>query len=246
MKSAVPNHYATLGLDRRCTGDQIRTAYRLLAKQHHPDLHPCSPEAVARTQALNAAYETLDDPDRRKAHDLDLDAATNAKSRTSAGRIERNVSRDVMLRLEDFLNGTTLEVRVNDPANPNGAECYELVIPPGMTPGARFRLPRDEPFSGGFVMVRARARPSLRFKVRGADVRCDLRIKPERATQGGSEMIQGITGQMIRVHIPARAKRGEIIRIPGEGLPRPRGGRGDLLVRVTYRTEIRITRKSGP
>ena len=44
------------------------------------------------------------------------------------------------LRLEDFLHGTTREVRVNDPANPDGPEIYELTIPPGTAPGTRFRL----------------------------------------------------------------------------------------------------------
>ena len=44
--------------------------------------------------------------------------------------------------------------------------------------------------------------------------------------------------------IPRGAVRGEIIRISGEGLPRPRGGRGDLLVRITYRVEVRIARAS--
>jgi DnaJ-class molecular chaperone len=37
-------------------------------------------------------------------------------------------------------------------------------------------------------------------------------------------------------------KRGEIIRIAGEGMPKLRGGRGDLLVRISYRPEVRVTR----
>ncbi|HEV8176872.1 MAG TPA: DnaJ C-terminal domain-containing protein, partial [Gemmatimonadales bacterium] len=58
----------------------------------------------------------------------------------------------------------------------------------------------------------------------------------------GSEMIERPTGGMIRLTIPKRVKRGEIIRIAGEGMPRSRCGRGDLLVRVTYRPEVRVTR----
>ena len=54
-----------LGLDRRCTAGQIRAAYRVLAKQHHPDLNHKSPAALAHTQALNAAYEILSDPELR-------------------------------------------------------------------------------------------------------------------------------------------------------------------------------------
>jgi curved DNA-binding protein len=239
------NHYATLGLDRRCTLAQIRAAYRLLAKQYHPDLNPNSPEAVKRTQALNAAHEILNDPERRLAYDREFDADKKSVTPLRSAKIQRNISKDVNLRIEDFLRGTTREVRVNDPANPHGPEIYQLVIPPNTAPGTRFRLPRAEPFIGGFVQLRVRALPSFRFKVRGSDLRCDLRIKPERAAQGGTEMIPGVTGAMLRVQIPRGVGRNEIIRASGEGLPKPRGGRGDLLVRITYRPEVRVSRLSG-
>ncbi len=245
MQRTQNNHYATLGLDRRCTLAQIRAAYRVLAKQFHPDVNGGSPAAVSRTQELNAAHETLSDPARRRAHDRELDAPKVSATKTRTAKIQRNVSQDVNLRLEDFLRGTTREVRVKDAANPNGAEVYELIIPPNTAPGTRFRLPRDGPFADGFVQLRVKALPSFRFKVRGSDLRCDLKIKPERAKQGGTEMIHSLTGAMLRVLIPRGVERGEILRIPGEGLPKSRGGRGDLLVRINYRVEVRITRPSG-
>lgn len=244
LQSAETNHYATLGLDRRCTDEQIRAAYRALAKQHHPDLNANSPAAVKRTQALNAAYETLSDPTRRRDHDRELDAPKQTSTARRPGKFERNVSQDVHLRIEDFLRGTTLEVRVKDPAAPAPIETYSLSIPPGTAPGARFRIARSEPFIGGIVTVRAKPLPHFRFKTRGSDLRCDLKIKHERAAQGGTEMIPGLSGAMLRVQIPRRVERGEIIRIPGEGLPKPRGGRGDLLVRIGYRPEVRISRAS--
>jgi curved DNA-binding protein len=238
------NHYATFGLDRRCTVTDIRAAYRALAKRHHPDVNRGSREAVRHTQELNAAYEILCDPEQRRAYDCELDAPEKSAAKPRAAKIQCNISQDVNLRLEDFLHGTTREVRVNDPANPNGKEVHELVIPPNTAPGTRFRLPRDEPFAGGFVQLRVKALPSFRFKVRGSDLRCDLKINSKRATQGGMEMIRGLTGAMLRVQIPRGVSRGEIISIAGEGLPKPRGGRGDLLVRITYRVEVRISRPS--
>ena len=243
MPPDEPDHYATLGLDRRCTTAQIRTAYRLLAKRHHPDLNPDSSEAVARSQELNAAHETLSDPARRRAYDRELDASVPPPPR--AAKIERHISQDAYLRIEDFIRGASLDVRVKDPANPKGPETYELIVPPGTAPGARFRLPRGEPFAGGFVQVRVRALPGFRFKVRGSDLRCDLRISAQRAMQGGGEVLAGATGAPLRVQIPAGISRGEILRVPGEGMPKPRGGRGDLLVRVTYRPEVRISRAPG-
>ena len=237
------NHYAILGLDSQCTLAQIRAAYRILAKQHHPDLNPNSPEALRRTQDLNIAHEILSDPERRSSYDEELMSARKTSPRRS-GKVERNITQDVHLQIEDFFRGTSLEVRVNDPANSDGSEIYELIVPPNTAPGARFSLPRSEPFGGGFVKIRLRARPGFRFKVRGSDLRCDLRISSQRATQGGSEMVTGATGTKLRVQIPARVGRGEILRISGEGLPKPRGGRGDLLVRIAYRPEVRVSRTS--
>lgn len=233
-----------LGLDRGCSVTQIHAAYRVLAKQHHPDLNSNSPAASTRTQTLNEAYEILSDPDLRAAYDRELEAPKKPSIQKRAAKTEKNLSQDFNLPLEDFLRGATREVRLNDPANPNGAEIYELVIPPDTAPGTKFRLPRTEPFAGGFVQLRVKAAPNFRFKVRGSDLRCDLKIKTERAVQGGFEMVRGLTGGMVRVPIPRGVGRNEVIRINGEGLPKPRGGRGDLLVRITYKLEARVTRKS--
>lgn len=236
MPEDAPDFYAILGLHRGCTNAEIRAAYRVLAMQHHPDRHAGSAEAVARTQALNAAHDTLGDPRRRQAYDRDL-AAAERPAPTS--RLERNITQDAHLRLDEFLRGARLDVRVSDPGNPGGAESYELVIPDGTAPGARFRVPRD---NGGFVIVRARAWPDARFKPRGSDLRCDLRISSQRAAEGGAESLRALGGGQVRVEIPRGAARGETVRVAGEGLPKPRGGRGDLLVRITYRPEVRITR----
>jgi curved DNA-binding protein len=236
------NHYATLGLDRDCTRDDVRKAYRTLSKRYHPDLNANSASSRVRAQALNAAYEILSDPARRRAYDQELANASRSAAPRERAKIERNVKQEVRLRIEDFLRGTTVDVQVRDPANPAGAESYQLRVPPETAPGTRFRLPRSGGMAGGFVDLRLKVLPGFRFKVRGSDLRCDLRIDSRRAAHGGTEMIERPTGGLLRVSIPARVKRGEIIRIPNEGMPKPRGGRGDLLVRVTYRPDVRVTR----
>jgi len=144
--------------------------------------------------------------------------------------------------MEEFFRGTSLIVRVNDPGNPTGAETYELEVPEMTAPGARFRIPRTAPFDRGFVQIRLRALPGSRFKIRASDLRCDARISAQLAASGGTESISGATGRALRVTIPKNVRRGEIVRVPGEGMPKPRGGRGDLLVRITYRPEVRVTR----
>lgn len=237
------DHYATLGLDRACTAAQIRSAFRVLAKRHHPDVNADAPNAVEQSQILNAAHEILSDPAKRRAYDRELRAAEQSPPQTRA-RLERNVRQEVRLRIEEFIRGTSLQVRVNDPANPDGTEIYELQIPPETAVGAKLRVPRSGTFDGGFVEVRLKVLPGFRFKARGADLRCDLRISAQRATQGGTETLSSPTGTPLRVTIPPRVARGEALRIPGQGMPKTRGGRGDLLVRITYRPEVRISRLS--
>lgn len=243
----APDHYARLGLHRRCTPEQIRDAYRRMARLFHPDLNPESAEAVQQTQDLNRAYEVLGDPDRRKAYDEEL-AVGNKSVRTArasgAGRSAQNVTQDVSLRIEELLGGAVREVTVTDPGNPNGRETYRLVIPADTAPGTRFRLPRTDSPTGGWVQLRVKVLPGFRFKARGSDLRCDLRIKPELAAKGGVEFVAGADGSRHRLTIPRGVARGEVLRVEGAGLPRPRGGRGDLLVRITYRVEVRVTRPS--
>lgn len=242
MEFREANHYATLGLDCRCAIEQIRDAYRMLAKKLHPDVNPGSAEAVARTQELNAAYEVLSDPERRRAYDEAQAAHAKRKRSPRTGKPQQNINQDIHLRIEEFFRGAALEVRVNDPGNPDGSEVYLLQVPPETAPGARFRIPRERNPSGGQVLVRVRARPDFRFKIRGSDLRCDMRINARRASQGGSESLRGATGNYLRIQIPSGVARGEVLRIAGEGLPKLRGGRGDLLVRVVYTPEVRITR----
>ena len=171
----------------------------------------------------------------------DLDAA-HQKNTSRGERLDRNISQDVEVPIEALFRGAALDVSVRDPTNLEGPETYQLEIPPDTAPGARFRLPRTAATNGGVLQVRVKVRSGFRFKARGSDLRCDLRISAARALQGGNEMIQGAVGRMVRVPIPARVSRGQVVCVPGQGLPKARGGRGDLLVRVTYRPEVRITR----
>lgn len=243
MHKPLPDHYAILGLDRACSPDQIRTAYRILAKRVHPDLNGQGGEATQRAQEVNAAYEVLSDPARKLAYDREWSERRRSTPKAARARVERDIRQDVFLRIDEFLRGVRLEVKVNDPANPDGRETYTLEVPEDTAPGTRFRVPREEAFEGGFVIVRVKARPDYRFKVRGSDLRCDLRINTQRAAQGGTEMVQGAQGRLVKVSIPAGVARGAIITVPREGLPKPRGGRGDLLVRITYRPEVRVDRR---
>ena len=68
MKSET-DYYTILQVDPRAEPEVIQAAYRRLAAKHHPDVDP-SPEAMERMKLLNAAYEVLSDPVKRREHDM--------------------------------------------------------------------------------------------------------------------------------------------------------------------------------
>ena len=67
------NYYDVLGVPRNATPDQIKSAYRKLAKQYHPDFHPNDAAAAEKFKEINEANETLSDDGKRKQYDFELD-----------------------------------------------------------------------------------------------------------------------------------------------------------------------------
>jgi len=63
------DHYKTLGVDRKASADEIKKAYRKLARRYHPDTNPGDAKAEERFKEISEAYDVLSDPDKRKKYD---------------------------------------------------------------------------------------------------------------------------------------------------------------------------------
>src|SRR3954471_18754954 len=64
--------YSVLGVERKATADEIKKAYRKLARQYHPDKNPGDAKAEARFKQISQAHDVLGDPDKRKEYDRQL------------------------------------------------------------------------------------------------------------------------------------------------------------------------------
>ena len=66
---AFVDYYKILGVDKNIPQKDVQAAYRKSVKQFHPDFHPDDPKAKAKFQALNEAYQVINDPEKRKKYD---------------------------------------------------------------------------------------------------------------------------------------------------------------------------------
>lgn len=235
--------YEILGVDRKASADEIKKAYRRLAREHHPDRNPGDPAAEERFKEIQGAYDTLSDPEKRRAYDAGggFDPRAFAGGFASdlgdmfstlfgrGGRAERgaasrgrDLEAEVALSFDQAVNGT--EVSVTVPKQARCATCGGSGAKPGTAP---VTCPRCEgrgvdSQSQGFFSI---SQPCPRCGGRGQVIE-----DPCPACQGSGLVTQR---KRYRVKIPAGVRDGSRIRIAGKGEDAPLGGTpGDLYVRT--------------
>jgi curved DNA-binding protein len=209
------DYYKILGVERNASEQEIKKAYRKLARQYHPDVRPGDKEAEERFKEINEAHEVLSDPEKRKKYDH-LGASWRAWqqqgapggfdwSQWSAGGPGGGRVRVEYGDLGDLFGGL----------GGGGFSDFFNAIFGGL--GAE-----REPAARG-----RRSRPR-----QGRDYTHPVEITLEEAYRGTMRVLQ-TDGRKLEVKIPPGVRTGSRVRMSGEGGPGVDGGdKGDLYLRV--------------
>jgi molecular chaperone DnaJ len=259
----VTDYYEVLGVARNATDDEIKRAYRSLARQYHPDGNP-APEAEAMFKEISVAYETLKDPERRRRYDLFGDDSARAGAggaqgpegfgfgdifdaffggdpfgnRGAAGPPRAPDAETVVhLELKDAAFGTTATVEIRLPV------ACERCEGSGCEPGTH---PARCDVCGGAGEVREVRRSILGQIVTAAPcVACSAtgsRIPTPCKECRGDGRVRA--SRSIDVEVPAGVDDGQRLRLSGRGPAAPRGGApGDLYVTVRVAADERFERQ---
>ena len=214
--------YEVLGVKKSASAAEIKSAFRKLAKKHHPDANKNDPKAAARFAELNSANEIVGDEDKRKRYNSgEIDAEGKPRFQGFAGAgagpggFQRGFSRD---GFETF----SFRTGPGGGGGGGGAGGFEDVLR-GMFGGAGPR--------GG-----ARSFEFDAADVGGADLdlSATLAISLEDAVNGGEKLVRLPTGKELKVKIPAGIASGQTIRLKGQGQEVQGHRPGDVLITVTF------------
>ncbi len=195
--------YQVLGVAREASQDQIRAAYRKLAKKLHPDLNPGNKDAEERFKEVSGAYDLLGDAEKRARFDRgEIDAAGAERPRETYYR--------------DFADSAG--------AAHEGARRYESAE------GFADFADTDDILAELYGKVRGRG---AKIRMRGPDLPFHLHVDFLEAVNGATRRLSLPDGSTLDVTIPPGIRDGQILRLKGKGRPGLGGGPpGDALIEI--------------
>jgi molecular chaperone DnaJ len=267
--AARPDYYATLGVDKKASAEELKKAYRKLARKYHPDRNPDDKQAEARFKEVSHAYDILSDPDKRKQYDSGTGpfaAAPGGGGFGGFGNFDFDASSmgDI---LSNLFGGSTSGRRTRAKPRPERGRDLETEVSITFAQAvAGAQVPLAVSTQSPCPSCRGTgAKPGTTPKVcpkcegRGIETQGQGMFsisQPCSRCGGGGTVIEdpcptcrgsGAVRAMkrYRVNIPAGVKEGSRIRLAGKGEAGPRGGPpGDLYV-VTHVAHSPVFKRRG-
>jgi len=228
------DYYKILGVDRKADDKTIKSAYRRLARKHHPDVAKGGKDSAERFKEINEAYEVLSDPEKRRRYDSlgpDWQRYTQAPSGGPGGgfRVEYGGDAGGAGDFSDFFRSIFGDLTGRGGSRGEGVRLEDLFESGQRGRGgdvqAGIEITLDEAFQG--------ARKTFAMDIEEPCATChgSGHIKRQPCTACGGNGWQRLRRQ-VDVKIPAGVKSDQRVRVAGEGA----GGaaaRGDLYLSVT-------------
>jgi curved DNA-binding protein len=253
------DYYEILGVTRSAVADEVKRAYRKLARKFHPDVSK-EKNAENRFKEVQEAYEVLRDPEKRAAYDqLGRDYRTGQQFRPPPDWSQR-FGQPGSQRFSD-LNGFSdffsslfggaagapppeaeagqLEVTVEEgfagtkrrvTLNDSGrSRSVDVQIPPGVIDGQSLRIQG----TGGSasLIFRIKMRSHTLYTLQGKDVQIELPLAPWEAALGAKVAVPTLGGT-VELTVPAGAQSGQKLRLRGRGFPGTPGGDQFVIIKL--------------
>ena len=246
----MTDHYATLGVARNASADEIKRAFRKLASLHHPD----KGGDTKKFQEIQAAYETLGDEQKRAAYN-------NPQSQPpfGGGGFHQNFDFNEIFNMfgtrfqqpqQRSHARMTLWITIKDVAAPGsrvvamgtqtGTHNIEINIPNGVTDGDNVQYSGLGPDKQDLVIT-FRVHPDKTWQRVNNNVHTETTASMWKFIVGGDVPMLDIRGNRIEISVPANTQPGSMLRARGRGLPDRNGQLGDMLVRVQARLPAKIS-----
>lgn len=225
------DHYATLGVARNATPDEIKKAYRKLASQHHPD----KGGDTNKFQEIQTAYDTLSDPNKRAMYDnpqpQGFPGGFNVHMQgfdinDIFGQMFNNVNRGpnvktrpvyrtrVAVTLQDAYNGSSTNLRLQTQTE---NKTVNITVPKGIDTGNQMRF--EHLIDNGTLLIDFIVQPDLKFERRSNDLYSNYSISVLDLIAGTSFEFTTISDKKLQVHIKPKTQPYMQVRLQGHGMP---------------------------
>lgn len=267
------NYYQILGVDKSATQEEIKKAYRRLAAQHHPDRGG----DTEKFQEIQAAYDVLGDQEKRQQYDNPQPQFDHYRShggmppgfedminqmfgnqgfgdffqRRTHPQRNRTLQLQTTITLEDSFFGKNITTNIQLPSGRN--QTIEIKIPAGIRHGTTLRLASmgDDSVPNlprGDIHLTVVVSNHPVFVRDNDDLRTTINITCFDAVLGKKIKITSIDGKLLETEIPAGIQPGQMLNLPGYGMPNISNSnmRGRLLIdfNITIPTTLTEHQKS--